>query len=103
MKTIQPVTSWFNGSEVQAIVLNAYCQNDNLQDSASFQYQLLTEAGSPPNHPYLSPVVQGFLTMTGSVYNDWQTNDYAYDWIAQQLNLTITGEYVPPTPPQPEA
>ena len=26
---------------------------------------------------------------------------YAYDWIAQELKLTITGEYVPPVPPEP--
>ena len=40
--------------------------------------------------------------MTGDVYQAWQTNEYAYDWVAEQLNLTITGDYVPPVPPQPE-
>jgi hypothetical protein len=34
--------------------------------------------------------------MSGEVYDAWQTNDYAYDWVATQLNLIITGDYVPP-------
>lgn len=34
--------------------------------------------------------------MTGEDYAAWQTNQYAYDWIAEQLNLTIVGDYVPP-------
>jgi hypothetical protein len=40
--------------------------------------------------------------MTGADYDAWETNEYAYDWVAAQLNLTITGDYVPPVPPQPE-
>lgn len=102
MKTIQPVTVWYNGQEVQATVLNAFVQNDNLKNSATFQYQLLQEIiveGSA--YSYLQPIASNLLTMTGEAYEAWDTNDYAYDWIAQQLNLTITGEYVPPTPPQP--
>lgn len=101
MKTITPVTVWFSGSDVEATVLNAVAQNDDLQSSATFQYQLLSTAGSPPNHPYFTAVSQGFLTMTGAAYDAWNTNDYAYDWVAEQLNLTITGEYVPPTPTEP--
>lgn len=102
MKTITPVTVWYNGQEVEATVLSAIAQNDNLQNSANFQYQLMTEvqmAGS--SYTYLQPVVSNILTMSGEAYLDWDTNDYAYDWIAAQLNLTITGEYVPPVPPAP--
>ena len=36
--------------------------------------------------------------MTGEAYNAYGTNPFAWDWIANQLNLTITGDYVPPTP-----
>ena len=28
-------------------------------------------------------------------YADWQTNQYAYDWIATQIDVTIVGDYVP--------
>ena len=102
MKTINPVTIWYNGSDVQATVLNAIAQNDNLQSSATFQYQLLTTDGSPEAHPFFTTVSEGLLQMTGETYQAWETNDYAYDWVAEQLNLTITGDYVPPVPPQPE-
>jgi hypothetical protein len=104
MKTIQPVTAWYNGQEVQATVLSATCFNDNLLDAASFQYQLMQEVPVPNPNPfsfYLEPVVQGYLNMTGETYQNWDTNDYAYAWVAEQLNLTITGDYVPPVPPTP--
>jgi hypothetical protein len=39
--------------------------------------------------------------MTGEAYADWTVDNYAWDWIAEQLNLVITGEYVPPVPPEP--
>lgn len=102
MKTIQPVNVWFNGQEVEATVLNASVSSDNLQNNASFQYQLMQVVTMPgSSYSYLQPVVQNSLTMTGEAYEAWDTNDYAYDWIAEQLNLTITGPYVPPTPPVP--
>jgi len=103
MKTIQPVTVWFNGAEQEATVLGASASNDNLVNSASFNYQLFkATAYDPASGNGLIGLVSGYLTMTGEAYTNWTTNDYAYEWIAQQLNLTITGEYVPPTPPQPE-
>jgi hypothetical protein len=38
--------------------------------------------------------------MSGEVYDAWETNDYAYNWIATELNLTITGDYVEPVTPE---
>jgi hypothetical protein len=102
MKTIEPVQVWYNGAETSATVLSAMVQNDNLQNSATFQYQLMTEVTmSGSDYSYPMPVVINSLTITGQDYLDWDTNDYAYNWIAAQLNLTITGEYVPPIPPSP--
>ncbi len=103
MKTIVPVTSWANGQEYQANVLSASAGNDNLIDGAYFNYQLISIVDT--ENPYIqiiTTLVTGSLYMTGEAYQNWQTNDYAYDWVASQLNLVITGEYVPPTPPQPE-
>jgi hypothetical protein len=97
MKTIQPVTVWFNGEEQQATVLSAIASGDNLLDSASFTYQLLKQVEPNPMNAGLSGLVSGQLTMTGEAYQNWETNDYAYEWVAEQLNLTITGPYVPPT------
>ena len=102
MKTIEAVQVWYNGQEVQAIVLNASAQNDNLQTSANFQYQLLEQlVMSGSGYTYLQPVATGSLIMDGETYQAWETNEYAYDWVAEQLNLTITGDYVPPVPPTP--
>lgn len=98
MKTIQPVIVWFNGEEQQATVLSATASNDNLLNAASFNYQLLKATPyDPARGNGLIGLVSGYLTMSGAAYDAWNTNDYAYEWIAQQLNLTITGPYVPPT------
>jgi len=96
MKTIQPVNVWFNGEQKQATVLSAYSSLDNLSNAASFSYQLLAES-NPLTISGLEQVVSGSLTMTGEVYKNWDSNDYAYNWVAEQLKLTITGPYVPPT------
>jgi hypothetical protein len=102
MKTIEPVQVWYNGAETSATVLSAMVQNDNLQNIATFQYQLMAELTmSGSEYSYPMPVVTNYLTITGQDYLDWDTNDYAYNWVATQLNLTITGEYVPPVPPAP--
>jgi hypothetical protein len=105
MKTILPVKVWYNGNEVEVTILSSNCSDDNLSVSAQFNYQLLQIVPNPSNpyYEYLAPVANGSLFMNGETYQNWETNDYAYDWIAQQLNLTITGEYVPPVPPTPES
>ena len=89
MKTIEPVVFPLNLGT--ATVLNAYCINDNLSTSATFYYALLSDT--------MAQLSQGNLTMTGQDYADWQTNSYAYDWIATQIDVTITGDYVPSVPP----
>ena len=89
MKSIEPVVFPLNLGT--ATVLNAYCINDNLSTSATFYYALLSDT--------MAQLSQGNLNMTGQDYADWQTNQYAYDWIATQIDVTITGDYVPPVPP----
>lgn len=96
MKTIQPVSIWDNGQTVEAKVLNAYAVNVTLGTSATFYYALLAENA---DETLGSTVAQGNLTMTGEAYQEWTTDNVAWDWIAAQLNLTITGDYVPPVPP----
>lgn len=96
MKTISPVTSWANGQATEAKVLNAYVINDNLVSSATFYYALLSEN---EDGTIGAGVAQGNLTMTGEPYTTWQTNGQAWDYVATSLNLTITGDYVPPVPP----
>ena len=95
MKTIEPVSIWDNGTVQEAKILNAYAINVTLSTSATFYYQLFAEATELSVGPQLA---QGNLTMTGEAYAQWEVDSYAWDWVAEQLNLTITGDYVPPVP-----
>jgi hypothetical protein len=95
MKTIEPVSIWDNGTVQEAVILNSYATNVTLNTSATFWYGLFTETAEGFQG---LQVAQGNLTMTGDAYAQWQTDNYAWDWIAQQLNLTITGEFIPPVP-----
>jgi hypothetical protein len=85
MKTIQPVSIWYNGSMVQATIYNMVSISDNLSTSATFYYQLFSA-----NNEQL---VQGNLTMDGADYTTYSTstssNEFAYTWGAGKLNLTL--------------
>ena len=93
MKTIEPVSIWDNGLVYQAKILNTYATNVTLGTSAEFYYQLFSEN---VDLTLGIQVAQGNLTMTGEAYAQWEVDSYAWDWVAGQLNLTITGDYVPP-------
>lgn len=98
MKTIEPISIWDNGSVKEAKILDAYASLVSLGTSATFYYALFSEneLGSVGYQ-----LATGSLTMTGEAYSQWTIDSYAWDWVAEQLNLTITGEYVPPVPPEP--
>jgi hypothetical protein len=89
MKQIQPVSIWYNGSFTNANIFNLYVINDNLSTSATFYYALFSgtidELGTK--------LAEGNLVMDGFDYNAFTTspdsNAYAYQWGATQLNLTI--------------
>ena len=95
MKIIEPVSIWDNGTVQEAKILNAYAVNVTLSTSATFYYQLFAET---VDLKVGQQVAQGNLTMTGEAYAQWEVDSYAWDWVAQQLNLTITGDYIPPVP-----
>jgi len=93
MKTIEPVNIWINGQVLIATILNTYASNVILNSSATFTYMLLDD--------YQAQLSSGALIMSGDAYTQWQTDNYAWDWVAEQLNLTITGDVIPPIPPSP--
>lgn len=99
MKTISPVSIWDNGQNLEAKVLNTYAVNVILGTSASFYYTLQT---LNEDDTLGVQVAQGNLLMTGEAYAQWEVDSYAWDWVAASLNLTITGDYVPPVPPTPD-
>jgi len=85
MKQIQPVSIWYNGQMVQATFFYMISNSDNLVDIATFYYTLITNNNTQ--------VAQGNLTMTGFDYDAYSSspdsNSYAYQWGATQLNLTL--------------
>jgi hypothetical protein len=91
MKKIEPVQVWKNGQELEATLLNSTSQ-DNLINSCNFYYQLLIGGDGTEAMPimYSIPVAEGSLTLSGEDYLAWDgTNDAAYAYIAEKLNLTL--------------
>jgi len=85
MKQIQAVTIWYNGIMVSATLFNMTSISDNLVNSATFYWQLYTIEQIQ--------VAEGNLSMIGADYTSYSTssdsNAYAYQWGATQLNLTL--------------
>ena len=89
MKEIQPIQMWLNGQFVEGIYLNAWSSLVVLGTSATFSYNILDAAQQR--------LQDGSLNMTGEDYTKWGANDqYTWEFVATSLNLTITGDYVPP-------
>jgi len=85
MKQIEPISIWYNGQMIAAILFNMTSTNDNLVDSATFNYALYVNTEFQ--------VSSGVLTMSGTDYSTYSSsttaNDYAYQWGATQLNITL--------------
>jgi hypothetical protein len=85
MKQIQPINSWYNGQSVQGSIFSLLSNSDNLTNEATFSYQIFTN-----NNEH---VAGGILIMTGFDYDAYSSspdsNAYAYQWGATQLNLTL--------------
>jgi len=82
MKNITPIQIWKHGENKTATKMDIGSR-DNNNDSASFTYVLFTE-----NNEVVS---SGDYTMTGTTYENYTSNEYAYNWVAGKLNITITG------------
>ena len=89
MKQIEPISIWDNGKTKTAIILNAYAVNLQLGNSATFYYSLMSEDNTQ--------LAQGNLTISGEDYQLWEQDEFVWEWVATQLNITIIGDYVPPT------
>lgn len=85
MKQIQPISIWYNGEIVIATLFNMNSSFDNLVDNATFYYSLYVNTNLQ--------VANGQITMTGEDYitysSSQDSNSYAYQWGATQLNLTL--------------
>ena len=89
MKQIQAVSIWDNGTNQNAEILNAYAVNVTLNVSATFYYSLLSATKQT--------LATGNLKMSRDAYAEWANNDdYAWEWIAGQLDLVIVNDWVEP-------
>jgi hypothetical protein len=82
---IQPVSIWNNGQSKQASELDARIIYDDLATSCTFYYELkeVLEEGS-------SVLSVGNVSMDSEDYQNWDnSNEQAYVYIADKLNLTI--------------
>jgi hypothetical protein len=92
MKQIEPISIWKNGESFEANLLNAYIINDNLATSCTFYYSLCSSGEGTEALPLVigQTLADGNVTMSGQSYIDWDnSNDAAYAYIAEKLNLTI--------------
>ena len=90
MKTIQAINVWQDGQFKSATKFGLNIIFDNLETSATFQYQLLEVLTDTDGIEYTTSVSQGNLRMDGQSYIDWDdSNDGAYNWAAGVLNITI--------------
>lgn len=88
MKPIEPIQIWKNGESQEANLLNAYIINDNLENSCTFYYQLCSSGEQPDTIG--QSLAEGNVSMSGEDYLGWTgDNDYAFSYIAEQLNLTL--------------
>ena len=85
MKEIQAVSIWYNGQIVQATIFNMKSIQDNLSSSATFYYQLYATNNQQ--------IADGNLLLENADYITYSTspdsNEYAYQWGATQLNITL--------------
>jgi hypothetical protein len=91
MKQIESIQIWKNGQSLTASILDAIIINDNLSSSCTF-YWMLKEADSVVDEQTIAGQVlaDGNATMTGEDYDNWDgSNDYAFEYIAEQINVTI--------------
>lgn len=88
MKKIESFKVWYNGQEIDASLFNLVVAGGILGRSAMFNYGLYSEIDNIPADLLQS----GSLSMDGVDYENWGNDDeYAWDWAAQKLNLTIVG------------
>lgn len=91
MKTIKAIQMWSDGQTQEATILDVYPTGGQLNNSMTFYYALRNSA--------MDRLADGNITMTGEDYAGWiDSDDYVYEFVAKQKNLSITGDYVPVVP-----
>jgi hypothetical protein len=93
MKQIEPVSLWVNGQQRVANAIDLRSVSDNLKNSATFYYALISELVQEDGTTTIESLAQGNLSIGGQEYIDWglntDVNQWAYEWAAKQLNLVL--------------
>jgi hypothetical protein len=90
MQEIQPVEIWINGITKTAKYLDAVGIQVTLGVSARFDWHLLTKVIDADGNDQPGEIIaQGNLDMIGDDYLEWQADAFAWEWVADQLNLVI--------------
>jgi coenzyme F420-reducing hydrogenase alpha subunit len=105
MKAITPVDIWHEGSSKEVSKLEVAISYDDLKSYASFVYRLMEEIeAATPNPapegfvpiPMYHTIVSGNVYMGGADYENWDdSNEAAYEYVADKLNLTIVPDPAP--------
>ena len=85
MIKIKQFKIWINGKLTPVDYLYLLCNSDNLKDTATFYYGLYNEIDGTIGNL----IAEGNLRMTGTDYENFDSNEYAINWVASQLKVTI--------------
>ena len=95
-KQISPINVWVNGTSKEAQYLQVTGINDNYESSATNYWQMFTmNVDAEGVESIGEAVASGNLTIDSEDYIEWgdvpamSVNAWIYDWVAEQLNLTI--------------
>ena len=105
MKSITPINIWHEGALEEVSKLEVASSYDDLKSYASFVYRLIKEEtpaapdplpqGYTPIPMYIN-IISGNVYMGGTDYVNWDnSNDAAYEYVADKLNLTIVPDPAP--------
>jgi hypothetical protein len=87
MKQIESISVWYNGASYQAVSISVNCTYDDYESKAINAWRLLDVD--------MNVVSSGYDEISGQDYINWgnqpadSVNDWIYNWVAGQLNLTI--------------
>jgi hypothetical protein len=94
---IEPINLWISGEIKIAEWFELFSSYDNLKSTAVFKYKLYENKNEDEDEIYGrdTSIVSGTLSMSTEEYENWASqsgdnvNDWAYNWAASKLNLTI--------------
>jgi hypothetical protein len=98
MAKIQPITTFYDGDTVELTNFNLSSIGDNLSTTAlggiaTFYYELQKVTKDDQGNDIYQTIITANLTISGADYDTWgldpNSNQWAYNWAAKQLNLTL--------------